>query len=60
MLTWICDIPGASPAVSAWHFTLELGLAAFVVIGGLWFLGSAVIAYRRPVAEPERVGPHPD
>jgi hypothetical protein len=48
MLTWICDIPGASPGVSAWHFTLELGLAAFVVIGGLWFLGTAVVAYRRP------------
>jgi hypothetical protein len=55
-MTWICDIPGASPAVSAWHFALELGLAAFVVVGGMWFLGLAVIAYRRPVTEPERVG----
>lgn len=46
-MTWICDIPGATPAVTAWHLALELGLAAFVVIGGLTFLALGWRAYRR-------------
>ncbi len=46
-MIWTCDIPGASAAVSAWHLALEVGLAAFVVIGGLLFLSMAVRAYQR-------------
>lgn len=46
-MTWICDIPGASAAVSAWHLALELSLAAFVVVGGLTFLALGLRAYRR-------------
>jgi hypothetical protein len=46
-MIWTCDIPGASTAVSAWHLALELGLAAFVVVGGLTFLSMALVAYRR-------------
>jgi len=46
-MIWICDIPGASAAVSAWHLALEVGLAVFVVVGGITFLTLAVRAYRR-------------
>lgn len=53
-MTWICDIPGATPAVTAWHLGLELGLAAFVVIAGGAFLGAAVRAYLG--AAPRRTG----
>jgi xanthine/uracil/vitamin C permease (AzgA family) len=49
-MTWVCDIPGATAAVSAMHFALHVGLAAFVVGGGLLFLALAVVAYRRPIA----------
>lgn len=50
-MTWICDIPGATPAVTAWHLALEVGLAAFVVVGGIVFLALAFVAYRRPGVE---------
>jgi hypothetical protein len=46
-MIWTCDIPGASAAVSAWHLALEVGLAVFVVVGGLTFLALALRAYRR-------------
>ncbi len=49
-MTWVCDIPGATAAVSAMHFALHVSLAAFVVGVGLVFLAFAAIAYRRPVA----------
>jgi hypothetical protein len=49
-MTWVCDIPGATPAVSAMHFALHVGLAAFVVGAGFLFLTLAVLAYRKPVA----------
>jgi phosphatidylglycerophosphate synthase len=48
-MTWVCDIPGATTAVSAMHFAVHVGLAAFVVGGGLMFLAFAVIAYRQPI-----------
>jgi hypothetical protein len=52
-MKWVCDIPGADTATSAWHFALQFGLAAFVVGAGVVFLTLAVIAYRRPaLAEP--------
>lgn len=46
---WICDIPGADAATSAWHLTLHVGLATIVVIVGIVFLGLAVIGYRQPI-----------
>jgi hypothetical protein len=52
-MTWVCDIPGATAAVSAMHFALHVGLAAFVVGGGLLFMALAVVAYRRPVTAEE-------
>lgn len=45
--TWVCDIPGADAATSAWHLALHVGLAAFVVVAGVAFLVLGVIAYRR-------------
>lgn len=56
-MTWVCDIPGATAAVSAMHFALHVGLAAFVVGGGLLFLGLAVAAYRRPISAPVTTPP---
>jgi hypothetical protein len=47
-MTWVCDIPGASAAVSALHLALHVGLAVFVVGAGMLFLALAVVAYRRP------------
>jgi hypothetical protein len=55
-MTWICDIPGADAARSAWHFALHVGLATFVVGAGILFLTLAVIAYRRPVPGPANTG----
>lgn len=52
-MTWVCDIPGATAAVSAWHFALHVSLAAIVVGAGVAFLVLAVIAYRR--REPQLV-----
>ena len=49
MVIWVCDIPGADAATSAWHLALQLGLAAFVVVGGIVFLLLALVTYRRPV-----------
>lgn len=46
-MIWTSDIPVASAPVSAWHLALEVGPAAFVVVGGLVFLSMAVVAYRR-------------
>jgi hypothetical protein len=46
-VTWICDIPGADAATSAWHLALQLGLAGFVVGAGVVFLVLAVLAGRR-------------
>jgi hypothetical protein len=62
-MNWVCDIPGASAATSAMHFALQLGLASFVVVGGVVFLGLALIAYRRsaaPRVNPPVLEPHPD
>jgi hypothetical protein len=47
-MTWVCDIPGATAAVSALHLALHVGLALFVVGAGTLFLALAVVAYRRP------------
>lgn len=56
-MTWVCDIPGASAATSAMHVALHVGLAALVVGAGLVFLGLALVAYRRPIAENLRSQP---
>ena len=48
-MSWVCDVPGADPATFAWHATLHLGLAGFVVAAGTVFLWLAVVAYRRPI-----------
>lgn len=47
-MNWVCDIPGASTVVSTLHFTLHLGLAAAVVLGGTVFLALGLRAYRMP------------
>jgi hypothetical protein len=49
-MTWVCDIPGASAALSTMHFLLHIGLAGFVIGAGAVFLALAVVAYRRPAA----------
>jgi hypothetical protein len=54
-MTWVCDIPGASPLVSTLHLALHLGLAAFVVGAGIVFVTLAAIAYRRPPLDPSAV-----
>jgi hypothetical protein len=46
-MTWVCDIPGASAAVSTLHFALHVGLASFVVGAGVVFLTLGFRAYRR-------------
>ena len=51
MLTWVCDIPGASPTVSTLHFALHASLAVFVVVAGSAFLVMAWVAYRRTPSE---------
>lgn len=51
-MSWICDIPNADPATFAWHATLHLGLAGFVVGAGGIFVALAIRAYRRPFEPP--------
>lgn len=47
-MSWVCDIPGASAALSVLHLTLHVGLAAAVVLGGATFLALGLRSYRTP------------
>jgi len=47
MIEFVCTIPGADAATSAWHAAVHLGLTAFVLVAGSVFLVLGFVSYRR-------------